>query len=106
MEQGKILIVDVMTGSVLGWFGENHGDNPRPAIENIILLELEPHQNEGDFMNLPYGMDSIKVVDIENKILAFDNIPASIPLTLEQQQILELENQLLLMADSQAGGIL
>lgn len=108
--KGKILIVNKLDGSIFGWFGEvgANKESSRPDIENIILLELEPQQYQEEFMNLTNGLNSLKVIDIENKILEFDlrkeNTETEEQRLKREKQ--ELENQLLLMENEKVGGIL
>lgn len=96
MAQGKILIVNKLNGSVLGWFGET-SDDSRPVITDISLVELESGQYADDFINLKRGMAGVKVLDIENKTLTFDTTPLPTPPTYEelQQQLALVQQQLL-----------
>jgi hypothetical protein len=64
---GKILIVKKSDGQVLGWFGEGVFD-----ISEVELVQLEPKQNEEDFIGIP--VENIKVIDKDNRILYFEPV--------------------------------
>ncbi len=91
MAQGKILIVNKVDGSLIGWFGETDDDNPRPEFKDIALVELEPNQYAADFIGCP--IEKIKVTDIENKTLIFEYTPPQKLPTYEelQQQLLQAQ---------------
>ncbi|GAA0717257.1 hypothetical protein GCM10008905_02720 [Clostridium malenominatum] len=96
--QGKILIVNKLDGSVFGWFGEVmiNDESRRPDIENILLVELESNQNQKEFMNLTNGIESVKVIDIKNKILEFELKHENIETEEQrlQRELLEAQNQI------------
>lgn len=102
MEIGKRVIFDKNTGKVLnGTFEEMSGS----IEDNLRPLEI-------DFIDLPYGYDknnfkeAIKYhVNIETREIVIDEYIQKTK-TPEELRIEELENQLLLMADSLEGGIL
>ncbi len=74
MNKGKILIVDMNTGKVFGWFGEN--DESRPAASEIGLLELEANEYEDQFSKFRGTAEDVTVVDFEGKKLSFKTMPS------------------------------
>jgi len=61
---GKILIVNKLTGDVIGWFRDGQG----PEFNNICLVELDINQYNELFAQMT-KMEDLKMTDIENKIL-------------------------------------
>ncbi|RDA73837.1 hypothetical protein DU449_00070, partial [Hafnia paralvei] len=88
MTQGKILIVNKLDGSLLGWFGES--EETRPTLDNITLVELADGQYNNDFIGC--SIENIKVTDIENRILVFNPKPTQPTL---EEQVEKLQQQLL-----------
>lgn len=103
MEYGKRIIYDKAIGKVLnGTFEEMAGN---------LQEGLRP--TEIDFIDLPFGDKILQDVDqyhidVATKTIVIDSRLPHIETEAErlQREKEELENQLLLMADGQAGGIL
>ena len=84
-------------GKVTHQTGERQGD---------VLLNVENEVIQ--YIDLPFGdktLENVQEFHIENGQIVVDK-RFEITLSAEQQQIIDLENQMLLMADSQTGGIL
>lgn len=93
MEIGRRLLIDKSTNKIVHEFGEMNGEVlPRPDISNLILIDLEYGAYSEEFIRLKDGLNSVKIIDIENKILEFD---LREPLQTPEQQISELQQQLL-----------
>lgn len=108
MDFGKILVVDKSNGSVFHIFGEIYGASSRPSVDDLVLLELQPHQNDDEFSRLKDGLNSIKIKNLETKELEFELINKN---ETEEEKLrrekIELENQLLLQEDNKIqGGLL
>ncbi|WP_373845053.1 hypothetical protein [Clostridium sp.] len=102
-EIGRRIIFDTATGKIIMDTGEMQGSDGS-------LLPREPI-NGLDYIDLPYGQDSDKFnrvksyhVNPETKEIVFDEFYN--PVQTPEQRISELENQLLIEADKNIGGIL
>ncbi len=95
MNVGRRLIIYKQTRKVIFDFGEMSGDlpeKPRPNIEDLVFMDLEYGQHKDEFSRLKDGLNSVTVIDFENKVLQFDLNPPSIT---PEQQIAELQQKLL-----------
>src|SRR5690606_30633969 len=103
MEIGRRLLFNKKTGNLIVDLGEMKGENiPQREFyteEDIAILDLDYGQYADKFNRA----ENVKL-NIETNELIFELIEET--KTPEQQRIEELENQLLLMADSLEGGIL
>lgn len=95
MQRGSIIIYDN-----LGKIWSNSGDAEGDILPNELPVGLPYIETQFGELN---GKKAVSV-DVETKTLITGDI--TIPLTFEQQQIIELENQMLLMADAEVGGVL
>ena len=95
MQRGSLIIYD-NSGKVWVNTGDAEGDIlPHTTPDGLPYIETQFGELNGK---------NIIAVDVENKTLITENIV--VPLTADQQQIIDLENQLLLAADAAEGGIL
>jgi hypothetical protein len=93
MQIGRRLLIDKSTNKVIHEFVEMNGEVlPRPDINNLILIDLEYGKYSEEFTRLKDGLNSVKVVGIENKILEFD---LREQIQTSEQQIAELQQKLL-----------
>lgn len=100
---GRRIIFDTQTGKIIMDTGEMQGSDGS-------LIPREPI-NGLDYIDLPYGQDSDKFnriksyhVDPTSKTVVFDELYD--PIQTPEERIQELENQLLIEADKNIGGIL
>lgn len=85
-------------GDIIHQTGEMQGDVlPRKEITELNLIDL-------NYGAIDYNTHRIASIDTVTKQPVLETIEK--PLTPEQQRIKELEDQLLLMADANTGGIL
>lgn len=97
MDVGNRIIYD-QDGEIVFQTGEMTGDVlPRKEITELHLIDME-------YGAVNFQTHRIIGIDLETKQPILEEIP--IELTPEQQRIQELEDQLLLMADANTGGIL
>jgi len=97
MDVGNRIIYD-QDGEIVYQTGEMSGD----VLPRKEIMEL-------DYIDLEYGAVNLQThriagIDPKTKQPILEEIP--VVLTPEQQRIQELEDQLLLMADAETGGIL
>lgn len=85
-------------GEIIFQSGEMHGDVlPRKEITSLNFIDLE-------FGQIDHSTHRIVKINPKTKKPVLEEIQQE--LTPEQQRIQELESQLLLMADTEMGGIL
>ena len=97
MQVGNRIIFD-QDGEIIYQTGEMQGDVlPRKEVTHLDYVDL-------DYGSIDFGRYRIVSINPETKQPVLEAI--EIPMTPEQQRIKELEDQLLLLADEAAGGIL
>lgn len=97
MQLGNRIIFD-QSGEIVFQTGEMEGDVlPRKNITSLDYIDL-------DFGAVDLTKKRIVSIDPVSKKPVLEDI--QVELTPEQQRIKELEDQLLLMADAETGGIL
>lgn len=93
MNIGRRLVIDKTTNKVIHDFGEMSGDVlARPDISNLVMIDLEYGLYSDEFTRLKDGLNSITIIDLENKTFSFDLNAVTLN---PEQQIAELKQQLL-----------
>lgn len=97
MELGNLIIFD-QDGAIIYQSGEMTGDVlPRKEVTKLDMIEL-------DYGTLDWNTHRIVSIDPVTRQPILEEI--TVEVSAEQQRINELEDQLLLLADASAGGVL
>jgi hypothetical protein len=103
MKIGSRIIYDIVTGKVLNGTLDEREDS---RMTEELHQQIRPINI--DFIDLGFGaLNNVKSfhVDVETRNIVIDEYFQEVK-TVEQLKIEELENQILLMAENEVGGIL